>query len=203
MPADADGDAAAAPPAPRSSAPPRADPRRRPRLLRASTGRSSPTPSTTGSIRELARDRGRPPRARDLPTRRPSACRARRASDSTASSTASRCSRSANIQTDEELDEFDARVHRLLGLAADVRVGYVVEPKLDGLAVELVYEGGRARPGLHARRRRERRGRDGEPPHRRRAPARTAASRTALSSAAPRAARCAARCSSSRSTSRR
>jgi DNA ligase (NAD+) len=47
-----------------------------------------------------------------------------------------------NIQTDEELDEFDARVRRLLGLAADARVGYVVEPKLDGLAVELVYEDG-------------------------------------------------------------
>ncbi|ABS24948.1 NAD-dependent DNA ligase LigA [Anaeromyxobacter sp. Fw109-5] len=48
-----------------------------------------------------------------------------------------------NIQSDGELDEFDARVHRLLGLAGDVQVGYVAEPKLDGLAVELVYEGGR------------------------------------------------------------
>jgi DNA ligase (NAD+) len=47
-----------------------------------------------------------------------------------------------NIQADGELDEFDARVHRLLGLGDDVRVGYVVEPKLDGLAVELVYERG-------------------------------------------------------------
>ncbi|HYG66224.1 MAG TPA: NAD-dependent DNA ligase LigA, partial [Anaeromyxobacteraceae bacterium] len=47
-----------------------------------------------------------------------------------------------NIQTDEELDDFDARVRRLLGLADDVKVRYVAEPKLDGLAVELVYEGG-------------------------------------------------------------
>jgi DNA ligase (NAD+) len=47
-----------------------------------------------------------------------------------------------NIQSDEELDEFDARVRRLLGLPADARVGYVAEPKLDGLAVELVYEEG-------------------------------------------------------------
>ncbi len=47
-----------------------------------------------------------------------------------------------NIQTDEELDEFDARVHRLLGLPAEEPVRYVVEPKLDGLAVELVYVGG-------------------------------------------------------------
>jgi DNA ligase (NAD+) len=47
-----------------------------------------------------------------------------------------------NIQTDAELDEFDARVRRLLGLPADAHVGYVAEPKLDGLAVELVYEQG-------------------------------------------------------------
>ncbi|HSN92470.1 MAG TPA: NAD-dependent DNA ligase LigA [Anaeromyxobacteraceae bacterium] len=47
-----------------------------------------------------------------------------------------------NVQTDEELDDFDARIHRHLGLAAAVPVAYVAEPKLDGLAVELVYEGG-------------------------------------------------------------
>jgi DNA ligase (NAD+) len=47
-----------------------------------------------------------------------------------------------NIQTDEELDEFDARIRRMLGLAPEASVRYVAEPKLDGLAVELVYEGG-------------------------------------------------------------
>ena len=47
-----------------------------------------------------------------------------------------------NIQSDGELEEFDARIHRLLGLAADVRVRYVCEPKLDGLAVELTYREG-------------------------------------------------------------
>jgi DNA ligase (NAD+) len=52
-----------------------------------------------------------------------------------------------NIQTDDELAEFDGRVHRLLGLAPDAPVPYVVEPKLDGLAVELVYEGGVLRSG--------------------------------------------------------
>jgi len=46
-----------------------------------------------------------------------------------------------NVQTDAELDELDARVHRLLGLPPEL-VGWVAEPKLDGLAVELVYEGG-------------------------------------------------------------
>ena len=49
----------------------------------------------------------------------------------------------ANTVSDEELDELDARVHRMLGLAPEVMVAFVVEPKLDGLAVELVYEDGR------------------------------------------------------------
>jgi DNA ligase (NAD+) len=48
-----------------------------------------------------------------------------------------------NVQTDEELEELDARVHRLLGLAAEAPFRWVVEPKLDGLAVELVYQDGR------------------------------------------------------------
>jgi DNA ligase (NAD+) len=47
-----------------------------------------------------------------------------------------------NVQTDAELDEFDARVRRLLGLPEGAAPAYVAEPKLDGLAVELVYEGG-------------------------------------------------------------
>src|SRR5713101_957971 len=46
----------------------------------------------------------------------------------------------ANVMSDEELAEFDARVHRLLG---DGPVSYVFEPKLDGLAVTLTYENGR------------------------------------------------------------
>src|SRR6185295_7151725 len=45
----------------------------------------------------------------------------------------------SNAFTDEELVEFDARVHRVLG--PDDLV-YVCEPKLDGLAVELVYVDG-------------------------------------------------------------
>ena len=47
-----------------------------------------------------------------------------------------------NVQTDGELDELDARVHRLLGLPPAEPVRYVVEPKLDGLAIELVYQDG-------------------------------------------------------------
>ena len=44
-----------------------------------------------------------------------------------------------NVTTDEELDEFDVRVHRMLDLPPEAPVEYVCEPKLDGLAVELVY----------------------------------------------------------------
>jgi DNA ligase (NAD+) len=46
----------------------------------------------------------------------------------------------SNAMAEEEFLEFDARVHRLLG---EDPVRYVVEPKLDGLAVTLSYENGR------------------------------------------------------------
>jgi DNA ligase (NAD+) len=46
----------------------------------------------------------------------------------------------ANAMNEEEFLEFDARVHRLLG---DEPVRYVVEPKLDGLAVTLSYQNGK------------------------------------------------------------
>ncbi len=47
-----------------------------------------------------------------------------------------------NVTTDAELDEFDVRVHRMLDISPDAPVEYVCEPKLDGLAVELVYRDG-------------------------------------------------------------
>ncbi len=42
------------------------------------------------------------------------------------------------VTTDAEFREFDARVRKGLGASAE----YVIEPKLDGLAVELTYENG-------------------------------------------------------------
>jgi len=47
----------------------------------------------------------------------------------------------ANGMNEGEVREFDQRVKRFLGNRADIE--YVVEPKMDGLAVELVYERGR------------------------------------------------------------
>lgn len=45
-----------------------------------------------------------------------------------------------NTYDESELREFDARVHRALG---DEPVAYLVDPKIDGVAVSLRYEGGR------------------------------------------------------------
>ena len=48
-----------------------------------------------------------------------------------------------NALTEAELREFDERVRRLLGDEAPPVIRYAVEPKLDGLALELVFEDGR------------------------------------------------------------
>ena len=47
-----------------------------------------------------------------------------------------------NAFSKEEAVEFDGRVKRLLKMPLDEDVEYVAEPKMDGLAVELVYENG-------------------------------------------------------------
>jgi DNA ligase (NAD+) len=44
--------------------------------------------------------------------------------------------------SEEEMRDFDERVKRFLGLPADREIDYVCEPKMDGLAVELIYEEG-------------------------------------------------------------
>ena len=46
----------------------------------------------------------------------------------------------ANAMNEDELIEFDTQVKK--GLGAENEVEYIAEPKLDGLAVELVYENG-------------------------------------------------------------
>ncbi|MBI1910679.1 MAG: NAD-dependent DNA ligase LigA [Deltaproteobacteria bacterium] len=47
-----------------------------------------------------------------------------------------------NAFTVEEAQEFDSRVKRTLKLSPDEKIEYAAEPKMDGLAVELVYEDG-------------------------------------------------------------
>ena len=48
----------------------------------------------------------------------------------------------ANAFSAEELQEFDARIKRFLGDDAPEVIDYLLEPKLDGLAAELIYEDG-------------------------------------------------------------
>lgn len=49
----------------------------------------------------------------------------------------------SNTETEEETIEFDRRIKRFLHISPEESIEYVAEPKLDGLAVELVYENGR------------------------------------------------------------
>ncbi len=46
-----------------------------------------------------------------------------------------------NAFSDADVVDFDRRIRRLLGTEDDIR--YVAEPKMDGVAVELVYDGGK------------------------------------------------------------
>ena len=45
-----------------------------------------------------------------------------------------------NSLNEDDIADFDERTKRALGISADIE--YICEPKLDGLAVELVYENG-------------------------------------------------------------
>ena len=47
----------------------------------------------------------------------------------------------ANAMSEDELKAFDKRIKKRLNSAAEIE--YVIEPKLDGLAVELIYENGK------------------------------------------------------------
>ena len=53
----------------------------------------------------------------------------------------------SNTETEEDTLEFDRRIKRFLHLPEDESIEYVAEPKLDGLAVEVIYEGGGLRVG--------------------------------------------------------
>jgi DNA ligase (NAD+) len=51
----------------------------------------------------------------------------------------------SNVLEEEELRDFDRRVKKFLNTSADIE--YVAEPKLDGLAVEIIYENARLTQG--------------------------------------------------------
>ncbi|MFC1855066.1 NAD-dependent DNA ligase LigA, partial [Thermodesulfobacteriota bacterium] len=52
-----------------------------------------------------------------------------------------------NAFNESEILDFDLRAKRFLSIEKDDDIEYIVEPKIDGLAVELVYEGGRFKVG--------------------------------------------------------
>jgi len=47
-----------------------------------------------------------------------------------------------DAMSEDEVIEFDKRIKRFLGLPEETLIEYTVEPKIDGLAMELVYENG-------------------------------------------------------------
>lgn len=48
-----------------------------------------------------------------------------------------------NAFTSEDVDDFDERIRRFLGLAADNPLSYTAEPKIDGLSLSVRYENGK------------------------------------------------------------
>ena len=66
------------------------------------------------------------------------------------------------VTTDEALLKWAEDVRKRLD--SDEPVAYVIEPKIDGLAINLTYEDGVLDPRRDARRRRPGRGRDRQPP---------------------------------------
>ena len=67
------------------------------------------------------------------------------------------------VTTDEAILKWTDDVAKRLDV--DDPVAYVIEPKIDGLAINLTYENGVLRARCDARRRRGRRGRHRQPPH--------------------------------------
>ena len=107
--------------------------------------------------------RGRPPPRSARPTRRRSGWAGRPASSSRRWPTASRCSASPTSSATRSSTTSTPGSASCWAAPPETPIGYVVEPKLDGLAVELVYEARALRARRHARRRHHRRGRHRQP----------------------------------------
>ena len=78
-----------------------------------------------------------------------------------------------NVRSEEELRAWVERMRNHLAREGieDPSFEFVVEPKIDGLAISLLYRDGVLRARRHARQRRDRRGRHAQPAHDRRDPA--------------------------------
>ena len=128
----------------------------------------------------------------DSPTQRVSGAAAR---SSPKCGTPSRCCRSNNGFTEEDLADFDRKVRERLGSRGPI--DYSAEPKLDGLAISVLY-----RDGEYVRAATRGDGVTGEDVTRqRRAP--SARCRGACAASHRRCSRCAARCSCRTRASRR
>ena len=107
------------------------------------TCRRLATPSTTGCSTSCGPSRRSSPSS-SRPTRRPSASRASQPRASRRSSIASRCSRYPTCSTRPSCHTWHARVARLVERET---FAMVCEPKIDGLAISLVYRDGRFAQG--------------------------------------------------------
>ena len=100
---------------------------------------SSRTPSTTGSTTS-SRSSRRPTRSSSRPTPRPSASARRSPTASRRSSTWRRWARSRRSRPTRRVSKWADDVRKRLD--SDEPVAYVLEPKIDGSAISLVYENG-------------------------------------------------------------
>ena len=80
----------------------------------------------------------------------------------------------ANARSEEDMRAWEKRIANLLKRfdITAAETSYVTEPKIDGLAISLIYENGKFDPGRDPRRRPHRRGRDAQRQDDRRHPAR-------------------------------
>ena len=49
----------------------------------------------------------------------------------------------SNIFDSENLSDFDSRIKRFLNLGSSQEIEYVIEPKIDGVSLSLIYEEGK------------------------------------------------------------
>ena len=127
----------------------------------------SATTTTTRCSTSCARSR-RSTRSCARPTRRPSGSAASRSSASSRSRHLEPMLSLGNARNEEELRAWETRMRNHLERArhrGPASSATSTEPKIDGLAISLIYEDGVLRPRRDPRRRRDRRGRHPQPAH--------------------------------------